>query len=118
MWSRERRGEGQVSPCSGTIQCVPPSPTDYRSPAITSDRRRPSGTGAHGDLFEGMMKIEFPTQKMIIIAGLVILIAADAILRSEEHTSELQSRLHLVCRLLLEKKKKRDPAHPDYALFR
>src|SRR2546429_3446149 len=30
--------------------------------------------------------------------------------RSEEHTSELQSRLHLVCRLLLEKKKHRD--HP------
>src|SRR2546429_5010814 len=29
-----------------------------------------------------------------------------ACLRSEEHTSELQSRLHLVCRLLLEKKKK------------
>src|SRR2546429_4423789 len=29
-----------------------------------------------------------------------------ALLRSEEHTSELQSRLHLVCRLLLEKKKK------------
>src|SRR2546429_5256189 len=32
--------------------------------------------------------------------------------RSEEHTSELQSRLHLVCRLLLEKKKKTDlPEH-------
>src|SRR2546422_6223038 len=29
--------------------------------------------------------------------------------RSEEHTSELQSRLHLVCRLLLEKKKKKIP---------
>src|SRR2546422_5299593 len=29
--------------------------------------------------------------------------------RSEEHTSELQSRLHLVCRLLLEKKKKVKP---------
>src|SRR2546422_7842530 len=28
--------------------------------------------------------------------------------RSEEHTSELQSRLHLVCRLLLEKKKKQE----------
>src|SRR5256884_5262075 len=28
------------------------------------------------------------------------------LMRSEEHTSELQSRLHLVCRLLLEKKKK------------
>src|SRR2546429_1430263 len=31
--------------------------------------------------------------------------AAKVITRSEEHTSELQSRLHLVCRLLLEKKK-------------
>src|SRR5256884_7160424 len=30
--------------------------------------------------------------------------------RSEEHTSELQSRLHLVCRLLLEKKKNRHPS--------
>src|SRR2546422_1599449 len=29
--------------------------------------------------------------------------------RSEEHTSELQSRLHLVCRLLLEKKKRLRP---------
>src|SRR2546422_7046351 len=32
--------------------------------------------------------------------------------RSEEHTSELQSRLHLVCRLLLEKKKKKTSQHP------
>src|SRR5687768_17920122 len=32
--------------------------------------------------------------------------------RSEEHTSELQSRLHLVCRLLLEKKNKRTQ-HPE-----
>src|SRR2546429_2229845 len=30
---------------------------------------------------------------------------SNPVLRSEEHTSELQSRLHLVCRLLLEKKK-------------
>src|SRR2546422_4351965 len=33
--------------------------------------------------------------------------------RSEEHTSELQSRLHLVCRLLLEKKKKKQRIHKD-----
>src|SRR5256885_13020014 len=33
-------------------------------------------------------------------------------LRSEEHTSELQSPCNLVCRLLLEKKKK-EPPHPD-----
>src|SRR2546422_4705732 len=40
----------------------------------------------------------------------VIMAKAVAVLlveRSEEHTSELQSRLHLVCRLLLEKKKKK-----------
>src|SRR2546422_1857939 len=35
--------------------------------------------------------------------------------RSEEHTSELQSRLHLVCRLLLEKKKKQKRQMTIYA---
>src|SRR2546430_13599908 len=35
--------------------------------------------------------------------------------RSEEHTSELQSQSNLVCRLLLEKKKKRSPCVPDGA---
>src|SRR2546422_5037192 len=34
--------------------------------------------------------------------------------RSEEHTSELQSRLHLVCRLLLEKKKRIDLTTAPY----
>src|SRR5687768_18263292 len=33
--------------------------------------------------------------------------------RSEEHTSELQSRLHLVCRLLLEKKKSKQKELPE-----
>src|SRR2546430_13539881 len=36
----------------------------------------------------------------------------DADHRSEEHTSELQSQSNLVCRLLLEKKKKHTPPHP------
>src|SRR2546429_6438717 len=35
-----------------------------------------------------------------------VLVQAENDMRSEEHTSELQSRLHLVCRLLLEKKKR------------
>src|SRR3712207_7931636 len=34
--------------------------------------------------------------------------------RSEEHTSELQSRQYLVCRLLLEKKKKHNHTRPIY----
>src|SRR4051794_25838788 len=36
-----------------------------------------------------------------------------AVSRSEEHTSELQSPVHLVCRLLLEKKKKTRKAQPN-----
>src|SRR5438445_6218941 len=40
-----------------------------------------------------------------------------AVNRSEEHTSELQSRQYLVCRLLLEKKKKnKNQQHTDYQI--
>src|SRR5260370_31703301 len=45
----------------------------------------------------------------VLMAAMVLLLAIDYLLqrriRSEEHTSELQSHLNLVCRLLLEKKK-------------
>src|SRR3712207_8715398 len=40
------------------------------------------------------------------IAGMAMPLEGIRVLRSEEHTSELQSRQYLVCRLLLEKKKK------------
>src|SRR2546429_7221664 len=40
----------------------------------------------------------------LLVATLLAERPAPALVRSEEHTSELQSRLHLVCRLLLEKK--------------
>src|SRR5690349_25020894 len=40
-------------------------------------------------------------------AGVLLLLTGPVLDRSEEHTSELQSRRDLVCRLLLEKKKKR-----------
>src|SRR6266568_8542466 len=39
---------------------------------------------------------------------------APARCRSEEHTSELQSQFHLVCRLLLEKKKNKKQTNPNY----
>src|SRR2546422_4362289 len=53
--------------------------------------------------------IQIPIGREDQYRGLVDLIDQvdePSVLRSEEHTSELQSRLHLVCRLLLEKKKK------------
>src|SRR2546422_6222651 len=57
---------------------------------------------------EALLLIEFERETQAAARG----VAGDAVrglrasTRSEEHTSELQSRLHLVCRLLLEKKKK------------
>src|SRR2546422_5324434 len=47
---------------------------------------------------------------VLLASGMTLLLSAANVYlrdiqRSEEHTSELQSRLHLVCRLLLEKKK-------------
>src|SRR2546429_4252361 len=61
-----------------------------------------------------MFKFEIaPSRKEVLLKGLDDIgtsmqqaAAIDAYERSEEHTSELQSRLHLVCRLLLEKKNK------------
>src|SRR2546429_5055176 len=46
-----------------------------------------------------------------------VLLCAYGTERSEEHTSELQSRLHFVCRLLLEKKKRTRPlCHSAYRM--
>src|SRR2546422_3250928 len=55
------------------------------------------------DNIEETRQIDRVTQVTAPIAGTI----TTRKLRSEEHTSELQSRLHLVCRLLLEKKKKK-----------
>src|SRR2546422_2141480 len=62
----------------------------------------------HGE--SGLGYAELPPAGVILdfVKSLDRLLAEqpDTVTRSEEHTSELQSRLHLVCRLLLEKKKK------------
>src|SRR2546422_6741900 len=65
-----------------------PYTTLFRSPWMTARLRR-------GDVVNVSRLEELPDEA-----------AVDRRSRSEEHTSELQSRLHLVCRLLLEKKKK------------
>src|SRR2546422_3833000 len=65
---------------SGYIFAVQGTPTGYAVTAV------PEGFGSSGN------RTFYSDQTLVI--------------RSEEHTSELQSRLHLLCRLLLEKKKK------------
>src|SRR2546422_8628651 len=65
-----------------------------------------------------------PTAIITNFSALVISVGDSASFtasRSEEHTSELQSRLHLVCRLLLEKKKKNNRSivrHVIYPVWR
>src|SRR5258707_8297543 len=68
----------------GRRRGVPASPADEHSPQAVGTGGGPADHGAHP--------------------------AAPP--RSEEHTSELQSRQYLVCRLLLEKKKKLNPLFP------
>src|SRR5205809_4853631 len=58
-----------------------------------------------GDLFR-YTNATGATRNVRVIGILYEQFAQGLWVRSEEHTSELQSRLHLVCRLLLEKKKK------------
>src|SRR5437763_7232299 len=48
------------------------------------------------------------SMKRLENAAMSSMVAIGSVLRSEEHTSELQSPMYLVCRLLLEKKNKRE----------
>src|SRR2546422_7183747 len=56
-----------------------------------------SSSSVDSNLGTVQMRAELPNPRLQLLPGQYV--------RSEEHTSELQSRLHLVCRLLLEKKK-------------
>src|SRR3712207_8067226 len=67
---------------------------------------QPVHTAVCGDHGVGPLQISFPHPGRGELApNAVVLVGRDGASRSEEHTSELQSRQYLVCRLLLEKKK-------------
>src|SRR5688572_32377373 len=74
--------------------------TDFSSPAI-----RPSMEQARD-----LVRRQFGQEYDLLIAGARIRTEE----RSEEHTSELQSQSNLVCRLLLEKKKKQIKIHTHH----
>src|SRR5438445_5219374 len=56
-------------------------------------------------MLAGLMQVLIPQEVVSRHFGRAGEVARDHLLRSEEHTSELQSRQYIVCRLLLEKKK-------------
>src|SRR5207253_7950499 len=94
--------------------CTFPYTTLFRSrvpqlevPAVFGHR---PGLGQHGNQLEwsslvGNQGVEDVPQALVRAVGRVRCTGIETRARSEEHTSELQSRGHLVCRLLLEKKK-------------
>src|SRR3712207_8635037 len=80
-----------------------PYTTLFRSPSYCLDEKR----------------FKFQHNKMSDAAAFALMEGGSGAARSEEHTSELQSRQYLVCRLLLEKKKKKTikHLHPVYKLI-
>src|SRR2546429_5795707 len=75
---------------SGTRRSRPVAPRDATGIAVALEEARKAASIG-----------EVPVGAAVLRDGTMVVRAH----RSEEHTSELQSRLHLVCRLLLEKKK-------------
>src|SRR2546430_10155657 len=74
-------------------------------------RRPPRSTlFPYTTLFRSPVALECSNrQRSRMYSGKVLMSNVRSTVRSEEHTSELQSQSNLVCRLLLEKKKKSDP---------
>src|SRR2546430_13685503 len=71
-------------------------------------RRPPRSTlFPYTTLFRSARARKAPRLSPVSTGARMTAVAAACVLRSEEHTSELQSQSNLVCRLLLEKKKKR-----------
>src|SRR5690625_6121724 len=85
-------------------------PIDFRTPIRVGDvievRSRVAWAGTSSMIIRNEVYSEDPLsgKRQLCTTGHMNFVAVDADGRSEEHTSELQSRGHLVCRLLLEKK--------------
>src|SRR5215469_17627496 len=94
---------GPVAGDSGRL-CGVVGPTSAGGSDSVAARRRRMAASAGS--VRNAAKMSTPATWSMPISHCGTLGAAGALVRSEEHTSELQSRRDLVCRLLLEKKKK------------
>src|SRR5258705_9391090 len=85
-----------------------PYTTLFRSRQVPDVGERPPKTFADSDREARLVRHFDPGARMKALRSFQ---APESKWRSEEHTSELQSLRHLVCRLLLEKKKKNNKSH-------
>src|SRR5436305_11491428 len=100
------------SPSAVHRRDLPPFPTRRSSDLGKLDRKGADLIVAN-DVSAPGAGFEHDTNAVVIVApNATTPVALRHDDRSEEHTSELQSRPHLVCRLLLEKKKKEPPPEP------
>src|SRR2546422_5116048 len=81
------------------------SQTARRYPQINCERVRWAIFERDGGYLTARRACAAVLEGLLAAGGVYRQVAVQPPARSEEHTSELQSRLHLVCRLLLEKKK-------------
>src|SRR2546422_7115253 len=96
-WDPFKEMEELQKRLTSIFSLAPQRPTNGREENMTVAQWLPLVDIAEDDK-EYSIKVELPEVKKEDVK----------VTRSEEHTSELQSRLHLVCRLLLEKKKKKN----------
>src|SRR5205814_9158172 len=92
-------------PSFPTRRCSDLSGFDRSAPAATTIRRR-SAASPSSESRPRHVRVQTPASVSIQSVSQTSVISHGSRPRSEEHTSELQSLRHLVCRLLLEKKKK------------
>src|SRR2546422_4344789 len=91
----------------------PPRSTLFPYTTLFRSAQRPARRGERRDVLQDQPG-RFRRGQHVTVGGSW----PDPTRRSEEHTSELQSRLHLVCRLLLEKKKKKAWKEQDYRIHK
>src|SRR5688572_32759498 len=100
--------------CAQTPQATPPPPAPPRSGTFPKPVEETLPNGLRVIVIQRSESPLVSAQLLIKNGGEVDPPELAGLARSEEHTSELQSQSNLVCRLLLEKKKKTHPSHHPY----
>src|SRR5260370_34667794 len=96
-WQQHARQSPPIAPYA-----MQPSLAPQRHQPRSMQRLLHPGVTQH----DAMLSFQLLVKMLYVHVEILLPVEREYFLRSEEHTSELQSHLNLVCRLLLEKKKK------------